>query len=417
MKPTQLSAVLGSLASNSIIPRYSSSGVYGKREYILEKSTFSHLISCEEPLGVSAIHYQNVVYDSKAGVFWHDNDPIPELITTFTQSNIREGLQPPCGKDLPWLDENIVVNSVVCPHYGHFLIESTGWLWPLFFPWQCDCQHIVAFQSDTRLSKDLLSAILPPRIRNGIQAKVDLARLFYSNYFIHEFFSLLNSAIHPRREFKYLSASCKISSLYVPSTTFRFGCEPHDLHRLPFAAIASHVQATDMRCLGIRSRLGQAGSHQLSIVYFSRLGFSASNKHARKIINEEYLHWLLSAMGASVVYPERLSLRDQISVINQATVLVGCESSALHTVLFSSRETKLRRMITLRAPQRSLKTFLGVDQLIRALGIESVYIPALLIEKDERRHLNYANVRYCQNFDQVLVDCIEEVVRGASVVS
>jgi hypothetical protein len=248
----------------------------------------------------------------------------------------------------------------------------------------------------------------------GIATKVNLARLFYGSYFVKEFFNLLASAYRPSLNLKYLSTSCVISDLYVPCSTYKFGCEPHALHRLAFAAIANHISSASAK-----GSLGIENTHMVErkvpkIIYLSRLKFSLPAKSARKIVNEEYLHQLLNSTGASVVYPELLSLRDQILLVNEATVLIGCESSALHTILFSSRESNLRRVIILRASQRSNKTFLGVDKLVTGLGIETSYIPALRVESQDGCFLNYADFRYCQSFDGVLLRCIEEALLAAS---
>ena len=77
-------------------------------------------------------------------------------------------------------------------------------------------------------------------------------------------------------------------------------------------------------------------------VYLSR---SALGAGLRKSSAEAQLEDGVRKLGMAVVYPERLTLADQIVLFNTAGLIAGTIGSAFHTALFSTRAAELRMLM------------------------------------------------------------------------
>jgi hypothetical protein len=69
-------------------------------------------------------------------------------------------------------------------------------------------------------------------------------------------------------------------------------------------------------------------------IYFSRLRNSL-RKGVRAVLNEAALERAMATRGFAVIYPELLSLAEQIRLVASAEVLCGLEGSAMHNVVFA----------------------------------------------------------------------------------
>lgn len=83
----------------------------------------------------------------------------------------------------------------------------------------------------------------------------------------------------------------------------------------------------------------------------------------RKILGEAALERrLVDDLGFDVVYPEKLPLPEQITLLDEAETIVACEGSALHTLMFCN---SFKKVITLCGGVPNVN-FLLVDELFDA---------------------------------------------------
>jgi capsular polysaccharide biosynthesis protein len=188
------------------------------------------------------------------------------------------------------VDEPVLFGGHLMKHYGHFIIESMSRLWARdLFP-----NLPIMFTSPRKwrdppgYGTDVLSAL---GLRNRT-VTVDCPTLF--------------------RE-----VVCPGTAIEYRWKAFAVADEPH-------TAVAKALHRSSRR------------TWQRPI-YLTRSGLSDG---LRKSVAEPELEAELSARNFEIVRPEELSLPDQISIFEQAPLIVATIGSALHTALFSrSRPT------------------------------------------------------------------------------
>jgi hypothetical protein len=79
-------------------------------------------------------------------------------------------------------------------------------------------------------------------------------------------------------------------------------------------------------------------AHQRIYVSRSKLN------HGRKLLNEQIIEDIFRKNGFHIIYPEAMSLYEQINIFHGASIVAGCKGSGLHNTVFSN---KLRRLIVL----------------------------------------------------------------------
>jgi len=97
--------------------------------------------------------------------------------------------------------------------------------------------------------------------------------------------------------------------------------------------LLAHLSA---RYIEFTSNLFPAETPNGRMIYLSRRGC----KNA-PVQNEEEFESRLKDLGFEIVQPETMPIREQVRIANQASVIVGVEGSALHTLVFSSTPKKV----------------------------------------------------------------------------
>ena len=169
--------------------------------------------------------------------------------------------------------------GLLLPHYGHFLLESLSRVWAL-----------------KTLRSDL------PIIWHILSGKPGLTS------WQNEIFGLLGINVD---RFVLARKPVHMQSIYVPSPGYKI-----QLWADPYHAKALCVVDT-------KPVKGKK-------VWLSR---SKLDEEAGKITNEDELEHELQAMGWLVIYPEQLSITEQIDAIKDAELLAGFEGSAFHTLM------------------------------------------------------------------------------------
>ena len=107
-------------------------------------------------------------------------------------------------------------------------------------------------------------------------------------------------------------------------------------------------------------------------LYFSRRNLKQTR---RIIVNEDKLERELDEKGFAICFPEELSLKEQINLINKHEVIMGMQGAALHSILF---DISPKRNIVCFGNQGGFCTNYSIIDAIKS--VKSVYISAL--EKD-----------------------------------
>lgn len=177
-------------------------------------------------------------------------------------------------------------------HYGHFLIEGLAHIWPTF-----KNKNIKFFYLGT-----------PWWIKDY--------RLRKKYAFIDEF---MNSLGTNKNNFFFSDVDLLFKNIYIPDPSFILNTQVNIEHRKIFEKSFRHFFPKKMK-----SRKGAA--------YLSRSKFYSGN---RRIVGEEKLVDILKSHGFEIIYPETLSLKEQIKIFNSFKCIAACFGSAIHTQLFS----------------------------------------------------------------------------------
>jgi hypothetical protein len=190
------------------------------------------------------------------------------------------------------VEEPVLLGGYISEHYGHFVIDTMSRLWARdAFP-----SLPILFIKPTKLSK------YPAFGRQVFDALQLLPRV------------------------RFVDQPTLFREVICPGTAFEYRWKAFSIADEPHTAVAKAI--------------GSSGTiARRKPVYLTRSGLS---DRLRKIEAEPELEEELSRRGFEVVRPETLPLAEQISLFEQAPLVVGTMGSALHTALFSrSTETKL----------------------------------------------------------------------------
>ncbi len=196
-----------------------------------------------------------------------------------------ENIVPP--EDFITIDEPVLYLSFLPDHWGHFLTEATSRLW-------------------ARLSHPELSRVA------GFYSMIDNLDSKYA-----EFLSILDLNIGVN---VYTSNKpVKLSKCFIPKASFSNRGEAYSVHREVFSVVSEHYlrdappNKSDQPVFLSRSKLGSP----------------------RIIRRERQLEQAIATLGTLIVYPEQLSLAEQIQLFNRHRNFIGCWGSAFHNIIFS----------------------------------------------------------------------------------
>ena len=177
--------------------------------------------------------------------------------------------------------------GVMLHHFGHFILETLSRCWDF----------------ESRDPEDML-------VFCGADAKS----------WTESFFRPLGYQDRPRI---HLNEPARFERIIVPSpgVTIKVG------------AYAGAIDA--YRRIGRAYRL--AGPQTDQPLYLSRSRFSREQPGKRALLLEEELEQALAAAGCRVIWPETLSPAEQLALVDQHRVIIGCQGTAMHLALFSER--------------------------------------------------------------------------------
>lgn len=211
-------------------------------------------------------------------------------------------------------------------HYGHFLIESMSRMWRLLKEGEFDKIFFHAHPS----------TVAPCRIGEFMFSKMGI----------------------PLDRIKVITKPIRFSKITIPTPSLRLGAEEaYFSHRNVCALIADSV-------LGDYFDRPQPGCRP---IYFSRTKFKA-----RPVFGEAELESQLRENGWEIVFPETMSVEDQIRIARKSNVYCGVIGSAMHNLIFSRPSTKV---IYLEREPSQKSTYNTLEALDKVIGLDASYIP------------------------------------------
>ena len=138
------------------------------------------------------------------------------------------------------------------------------------------------------------------------------------------------------------------------------------------------VKAVDPRMVAVFDRIARRVEPRIGpvpgpMVYLSRRRLD----DRRRATNEDEIEAIMAASGFEVVHPQELPLLEQIAMARRATMIAGCDGSALHVALFARPGTKLLALDSRPTPNQLLVGW--------ARGIDAVHVDALAGELVSRK--------------------------------
>jgi capsular polysaccharide biosynthesis protein len=214
--------------------------------------------------------------------------------------------------------------SSIPSHWGHFLTEGTSRLW--------------ALDQFGELADYQMFYVGPPRHNSVITSFLRLAQ------------------IDPRG-LTALQRPTRFRKCFVPFPSFSNRACAYTNH----ANLGKKV-AEEALNRGASNKSDQP-------VYLSRRRWRPGI--VRMLRNEDILEERLANHGVRIVYPERLSLEDQIKLLNSHRTFIGCWGSAFHSLILSSHPGKTTTHVICQEPNANLLMFDAI------LGTSATYLKAL----------------------------------------
>lgn len=223
-------------------------------------------------------------------------------------------------KNIPFINEEAVYVGVTYPHFGHFLIEQLNRLW--------------GKQKEKKNFKWIF-------INNK---NIDVKN------FVYEFMKIFGIK---KQDIIVLTSPARFKKIYIPSQTFNMSGSKIDYAMVDgYRAMAQNVKG--------------AGYER---VYMSR----GKLNDKLRTLGEEKVQKVFEKNGFKIIYPETMTIADQIASVKDAKYLAGCSGTALHWALF------MKPGGTVIALKRNSKPddFICTQYMLNTItGLNSVFITA-----------------------------------------
>jgi capsular polysaccharide biosynthesis protein len=236
----------------------------------------------------------------------------------------------PLTGPLPRVNGTYIYGGPIIPHYGHFLTAALARLWPIL--------------------RDG-----PPRapiLCHSIERPED----WFARPYVAAIFGRLGLTL---ANFAHFREPVIISRLRVPRPAVE---EQHFAHAV-YGDLARAIGAPYAR------ESAEAGP-----VYVSKTRLGSGSTY--RLVNEPALEAAFEARGIRIMYPERMTVPEQIARLASASTIVGTVGSAFHTTLFCGRP---KRIIGLAYAKAINSNYAIIDKLA---GNQSLYVhaPTLMAE-------------------------------------
>lgn len=232
--------------------------------------------------------------------------------------------------------ETYVYGGFVNLHFGHFIVNTIPRLWPI--------------------------------VRNGIGTHQLLFHGqaapsdWFNIMFIREFFHALGI---DRERIRFVDRPLSISRLIIPAPSFQ---EQHFAHRI-FGRLCRRIGSDLLKNSGSFSETNPTP------VYLSKGQLTSG---VGRFINETMLTDRLKLNGVEIVYPETLTLYDQVNLFSSRKKILGTLGSAFHSSIFCRTDADIVCISPSAAPNSN---FVMMDHLSGA-KIRYYYDPMTEVVED-----------------------------------
>ncbi|ELR98133.1 hypothetical protein GLO73106DRAFT_00019580 [Gloeocapsa sp. PCC 73106] len=199
-------------------------------------------------------------------------------------------------KDLDYLDKNVLYLGHFIGHYGHFILESMARLWSL--------------NTHLDLGREFDYFLI------HLDQEKNLKK---NNSFMVNILSILNI---PLEKLLYFTHPIKIKSVTIPQGSFSLKNYAFTAYKNFQSILASKIESTETE----------------QPLYFSRSKLKESFQDYK---GEEKLEKLLIKHNCNIVYPETISVEEQIRLINKHKIIIAMTGSALHNICFGLKPKKI----------------------------------------------------------------------------
>lgn len=296
-------------------------------EYIKQKDSHSLTVSYQSP---EIIEHHNVYFhpDYRC-LFTEDGYRIKSSFAWSKRLSVPEKIEPP--KECKIIEKPFLyIGAFETYQYGHFLVEGVSQLWAL-----AENRDVPVFYANW------MNSIKRIRMRR-------------KKSYIDDFMSYLPIS---RDGLYYSDRLIKFNKIRIPQHTSVFGDKMFNHHRLVPEFVAKKILETN-----------ETTFSEYETIYLSR---SKLKDGARSIINESDLEARLREKEVEIVYPESMTLSQQIILLNSSKNIIAVQGSALHSILFIL--TSGVDIYTIASEKTWLGTFYMIDK-IKAPELTNTYV-------------------------------------------
>lgn len=234
------------------------------------------------PLRVQVIDNATIIIDSATKQFGAF-DATGAIVKNSLQLRNKIVQEPPkFTSPTNFLDIEAVYIGTLEDHFGHFLLEHTNRLYPVLQAKYKNMKYIILNNRNL------------PKVPD----------------FVFEFLQMLGIK---QSDVYVINDNVKVKRLYVPPVAFEIPNMSSSAFCKTFGAAAAHAQP----------------AHRIEKIYVSRERLSG-----RATFGERQIQRVFEKNGFTVIYPEQLSLYEQICYMKHCKCLAGIAGSALHLSLF-----------------------------------------------------------------------------------
>ena len=230
----------------------------------------------------------------------------------------------PVTGPLPRLNGTYIYGGPIIPHYGHFLTAALPRFW-----------HIL---------RD--GPVTAPILCHSIERPEE----WFARPYVSAIFGRLG--LKPEN-FAHFREPVLVSRLRVPRPSFE---EQHFAH---------DVFGDLVRAIGAPFASGAA---EEGPVYVSKTQLGPGSTYRR--VNEQAIEAAFQARGIRIMYPERMTIPEQVAMLASASTVIGTLGSAFHTTLFCGRP---KRVIGLAYDKAINSNYALIDKLA---GNQVLYVHA-----------------------------------------
>ena len=296
--------------------------------------------------------YNGGVYDANGGIiehaiersrgYIHAPDASPELVVSET------------------LPGTYLFGGYLPRHFGNFLTQSLGRLWPY-----------ERFQQ--RISGVIFIHYSALRREWNVEAAAVKAEQTIGQPFVQETFKLLNIDVPIR----IIGPPVRVERLLIPRQMHMIGGErvigrPTAFFKFLQRAVRKHLVSS---------------SEAADRLYVSKAQFGTGN-----LILEENIEANLAEQGYKVIHPEKLSVFEQVGLYAHAERLIFCEGSAIHMAAMLDGRGKRSAVIYRRSPERpQFKRqfeWAQYDGITEVRGLRGLILPTDPSLRSSPRHIN-----------------------------